>query len=91
MGGNRSERIHDDDPDFRRGDEGPDAHLGAFAVYGGAPADRRALQEGDPQLTEEVELFLKDVLEGYGDAVGPDKGMGRTPFDDTRDEIEGGQ
>lgn len=77
----------DESPDFRRGDEEPDARMDGFDVYGGSPADRASLQDADPALLDDLRRELGDTLGGFSKEM--DRGIGRTPFDDMRDEIEG--
>lgn len=82
-------RLFDDDPDFRKGGQAPEAHIGGFAVYGGTSADRDSLQAGDPGSMSDVEAQLRDVLDGYGNEIfgsrPGDRSTGRTPFDDLKD------
>jgi hypothetical protein len=82
MSGN--ERLGDN-VDARSGDEPADAHTGDFAVYGGSPADRDALQKGI--FPEDVDRFMQDVMGGFGSRK-MNTEIGRSPFDDTVDELK---
>lgn len=85
--------LFNDEIGFRVGDQPPEARIGKFAVYGGTPADREGLMDGDPILNAELERQLRDALDGYGSKMHGERSsdglIGRTPFDDLRDGDEG--
>lgn len=72
------DRLFEDDPDIRFGGQPAETRIGGFAVYGGAPADREALQNDDPELIDLLSRELGDILDGYGDAVHGERPGDRT-------------
>lgn len=57
--------------DFRKGDEEPDAYIGGFAVYGGAPSDRKHLQDGDVDFAT-LDEELRKLLQQHDDETHTD-------------------
>lgn len=58
--------------DFRKGDEAPDARIGDFNVYGGAPIDRSQLQAGDPEMLATLDEELSALLAQHQRETGSD-------------------
>jgi hypothetical protein len=56
--------------EHRTGDEEADARIGDFKVYGGSPTDRMRLQAGDPELIDDLDAQLQDLLDGHHDETG---------------------
>jgi len=82
------ERINPEDESAeRRGDDTADAHHEGFAVYGGSPKDREALQSGGYPLGD-IDDFLLHDLGGYGRGTSLERPTSRTPLDDKKDEVE---
>ena len=67
-----------DDPidEFRRGDEPPDARIGDFLVYAGAPADRRALQAEEEDILDGSATELQQMLAEHARETGKELDFG---------------